>query len=251
MEVELKALLPFLQELEQYVCARTEKALKNEPQQTFHSPAINELASALSVAQKSFKEISFNRRNPMFLTQYVDYHNIKEAVKDALAENGLTVIHSPKDDGTIAILDSMLVHSSGQYMSCSSRINIVAGDSTVYISLLNEFKKQHILSLLGISAKDNPEEDDLEAEAHIRRGEVQQGTSLRYNFQPISDEYERINKTQLDELDYELASDDMKDIYNEILKNLRITRLSEIPKSQYRKTKEYIQRIKASRRKID
>ena len=246
-ETELQALLPFIKSIQSLIDEKIEKAIKIKPERTFRSPSINELAAALSVAQASFKRVYFNRVNPSFLTQYADYDVIHEAVKDSLKENGLAVTHMPIDYGDRIMLDSMLIHTSDQFVSCTSRIPLQEGNLSLFISILNELKKQHLLSLLGISPTNNPEDDDLEVESKRRRGEKVDGTTLRQQFTREFDEYERINKTQVDELDYELAGSDMQDVYNDILKTLRIDKLSEIPLSQYRAVKSHIQKVKALR----
>lgn len=246
-EVELQSLLPFIKSIQALIDEKIEKALKIKPERKFISPSINELAEALSVAQASFKELFFNRVNPSFLTQYADYHSIHNAVKDALKDNGLSVTHMPIDYGDRIMLDSLLLHKSGQYISCSSRVPLQEGNLSLFVSILNELKKQHLLCLLGISPTNNPEDDDLEVESKKRRGEQIEGTSLRQQFVRETDNYERINKTQVDEIDYELASSDMHDVQIDILNKLRIDRISEIPVSQYKAVKSHIQKIKSLR----
>ena len=142
-EVELQALLPFLKSIQALIDEKIEKALKIKPERTFRSTSINELAEALSVAQASFKEVFFNRVNPSFLTQYADYHSVHEAVKEPLKENALAVTHMPIDYGDRIMLDSLLIHKSGQYVSCSSRIPLQEGNLSLFVSILNELKKQH------------------------------------------------------------------------------------------------------------
>ena len=247
---EMTVLLEFAKKLNELVASQVQIAIKNQPRRTFRSQEIDQLAEALSVAQGLFKEITFNRRNPLFLTQYVDYDSVKNAVKDALKDNHLAIIHRPLEYGDETVLESMLMHSSGQFVEASSRIRIIAGDSSVYISVLNEYKKQHILALLGISAKNNIEEDDLGAETAQRKAVVSKGTAINYVFGAGSEaEYSRIDQHELSEIDYELSGDGMEDIYNEILKNLKITKLADIPKSQYHNVKTYIQKIKEDRKR--
>lgn len=244
-------LLEFVKKLNEIVNERTKEAIKSAPRRTFRSESINELAEALSIAQEAFGAVIFNRRNPLFLTQYVDYDAIMQAVKKPLKDNHLSVSHRPIDYKDETVLETILMHSSGQYLECCSRIRIIAGDSTVYISILNEFKKQHFMSLLGISAKNNLEEDDLGAETALRQGVVSKGTAINYVFGAGTDkEYARVDQHELQEIDYELSPDGMSDVYNEILKNLKITKLADIPKSQYDSVKSYIQKIKEDRKRL-
>ena len=244
-------MLEFNKKLNAMVEDRTQNAIKNQPRRTFRSESINEIAEALSMAQASFGTIVFNRRNPLFLTQYVDYDTCIQAVKVPLRDNHLSISHRPIDYENNTVLESILMHSSGQYVECSSRIRITAGDSTVYTSILNELKKQHLMALLGISARNDVEEDDLGAETATRKAVISKGTAINYVFGAGDDaNYVKLDQHELQEIDYELAGDDMADIYNEILKNLKVTKLADIPKSQYHNVKTYIQKIKEDRKRL-
>ena len=101
------------------ITAAVKLAIKNQPQQTFQSFAIDKLAEALSLAQGEYLELRFNRRNPVSLNDYVDIEAIYKATRPALQNHGLSVTQLPLslDEGTILV--TKLLHSSGQYIECS------------------------------------------------------------------------------------------------------------------------------------
>ena len=246
---EIKSLMEFYKSVESMILEAYSKANKNTPKCSFQSPEIDKLASALSLAQGAYLPLVFNRTNPMTLTEYVDIDAIFSATRKSLTDNGLAVIQLPVTDTEGTIVYTKLVHNSGQYTECYSRVTCISGEMKVFSSVLNETKKQALLAILGIAPRNSREDDDCEAETHIARTEKDKGTSIRHNYGTVPEDiYTPINKQQLEELDYALSGDDMKDVYKSILKQMRVNNLSEVPQEQYRKVLDQIYKIKEARK---
>jgi len=248
---ELESFLKFYEEITALITAAVKTAIKNQPQQTFQSSSIDELAKALSLAQGEYLELRFNRRNPVSLNDYVDIEAIHKATRPALKSNGLSVTQLPLsvEDGTVLV--TKLLHSSGQYIECRSRIALVSGETKMFVSQLNEYKKQHLMAMLGIAAYRDPYDDDCLRETEAKRLEQAEGSSLLYNYGSTpEEEYIRINKTELDQLDYMLADAGMRDVYDSILHDLRLTCLADMPKGQFKKVIARIQEISTARKKL-
>jgi len=75
------------------------------------------LAKALAKAQSEMGGAVKDSANPFFKSKYADLTSVWRACKDALHSNGFSVVQSPVDrDGRIGV-STMLLHSSGQYIS--------------------------------------------------------------------------------------------------------------------------------------
>jgi len=249
--METNELIHLYKAMTELLEAGYQEKLKNYPRRTFQSPETNLLASALSLAQGSYLPLFFNRMNPRTQTEYVDIDAIFTATRKALEANQLAVTQLPITDSDGTTLYTKLVHSSGQYFECLSKVTAISGEMKVFCSLLNETKKQALLAILGIAPRNCRDDDDCEEETKISRDEQIEGVSLRHNYGNIpDDQYKRINKTQLDELDDLLSGEDMKDVYKSILKSMRVSYLSEIPQDQYQSVKREIYRIRETRKSV-
>ena len=82
------------------------------------SEKINELATALVVAQGLIQNPTKSVSNAFFKSKYADLAGVIDVCRPAFTEAGIAVIQAPSttDDGSIAVTTT-LVHTSGQWMS--------------------------------------------------------------------------------------------------------------------------------------
>ena len=120
------------------------------------SPEINELASALSVAQGKMEGAAKTAKNPHLRNRYADFQSVVEATRPALVEEGLSVSQVPGhlDNGNIA-LHTMLMHKSGQYIMSTMPLEI-QGNKGINImqatgSALSYAKRYAYESIVGVS----------------------------------------------------------------------------------------------------
>lgn len=126
------------------------------------STTIGALAASLAKAQKSFKPAIKDANNPFFKSKYVDLAGAIDAVRDALADNGLALVQST-DAGDKMVLHTTLLHSSGEWISGTYPITAVKTDPQGIGSAVTYARRYSLMALLGIAAED----DDGEA-AHGR-----------------------------------------------------------------------------------
>jgi ERF superfamily len=124
------------------------------------SESIKELATALSAMQGEMTNPAKNSRNPHFGNKYADLTEILDTVRPVMARHGLSVVQSPYCDADHSFVETILMHSSGEYLSgvisCKSSKDQAAqgiGSDITYL------KRYQICSMLGVSA-----EDDLDGE---------------------------------------------------------------------------------------
>jgi hypothetical protein len=84
-----------------------------------HSPTIGKLAGALAAAQLEFLPIFKENENPAFRSKYADLATVIAATQKPLAKQGLVVVQSPTTEGKDVILTTLLLHSSGEWLSSS------------------------------------------------------------------------------------------------------------------------------------
>ena len=81
------------------------------------SEAINELSSALARAQAEMKNPAFDSNNPHFRSKYASLASVRDTVMPVLAKHGLSIVQMPVFEDGKAGCETMLMHSSGQYIS--------------------------------------------------------------------------------------------------------------------------------------
>ncbi len=81
------------------------------------SENMDKLASALVAAQAAVKVAAKDSTNPALKSRYADLSSIWDACRDALRDAGLAVSQHPGVDGAYVTLDTILLHSSGQFIT--------------------------------------------------------------------------------------------------------------------------------------
>lgn len=119
------------------------------------SEHINELAKALSIAQGQMENAKKDSSNPFFKSSYADLASIITAAKKPLSENGLSIVQviEPKTDE--AILTTMLMHNSGQWIK--STVAIKPKDTTAQSmgSAITYARRYGYQAIVGLSAEDD------------------------------------------------------------------------------------------------
>lgn len=81
------------------------------------SDSIANLTVALVEAQKAYKPLIKKTINPFFNKKYADLAEVIECTQPALNANGLAIIQFPYFEDGKAGVETVLVHTSGEYMS--------------------------------------------------------------------------------------------------------------------------------------
>jgi hypothetical protein len=126
------------------------------------SDSISSLAAALAKAQGAIEGAAKDKMNPHFRSKYADLSSVVDAIKQPLAENGLSytqVIH----DAELAVkVETIIIHSSGEWISnglCS--VPVDKSNAQGYGSALTYARRYSLSAAFGVA----PEEDDGNAAA--------------------------------------------------------------------------------------
>lgn len=86
------------------------------------SESINELATALALAQGKITGALKDSANPFFKSKYADLASVWDACRGPLSDNGLAVIQTTDIDGEGVTVVTTLAHKSGQWVRGKLRL---------------------------------------------------------------------------------------------------------------------------------
>lgn len=149
-----------------------------------HSQTINELATALAKAQSEMKPAVKDADNPFFKSKYADLATVWESIRNPLSKNGLCVSQLIGSDGNVVTVETVLMHTSGQFIS--GKLSMTAKDPMPQsIASASTYARRYGLSaIVGVSS----EEDDDGAQASGTNGhkEVKKAVTETIIQKPVS-----------------------------------------------------------------
>lgn len=120
------------------------------------SESINELASALCKAQSVMTFAKKDAANPFFKSKYADLSAVVDAIKKPLADNGLAYAQATDiDEHGGVIVETTLLHSSGQWIGSRLRMMPVKADPQGIGSCITYARRYGLQALVGIPADDD------------------------------------------------------------------------------------------------
>jgi len=120
------------------------------------SENINELAAALAKAQGQIEGAKKDSANPFFKSTYADLASVWEACRKQLSDNGLSVIQCPEEAENGIAIETMLLHSSGQWKTGRYVIPVAKNDAQAVGSAITYGRRYALAAMVGIA----PEDDD-------------------------------------------------------------------------------------------
>lgn len=142
-------------------------------------PERDKLFAALAIAQGQIQAAVADKENTHFNFKYADLDACWEACRKPLSENELAIIQIPSVGESGAVnMETILGHSSGQSISSHYSMHPDKGGPQALGSCMTYLRRYMLCAMVGIS-----QEDD---DANMATADP--------------DEYERISKTQVDEL---------------------------------------------------
>jgi hypothetical protein len=123
------------------------------------SESIKELAKALSSAQAVMIGAKKDSNNPFFKSSYADLESVWNACREPLTKNGLSVAQTlgSKEDGIY--LTTILMHSSGEYLSDQIKIPIAKpNDPQALGSATSYCRRYSLAAIIGLYQTDDDAE---------------------------------------------------------------------------------------------
>jgi hypothetical protein len=120
------------------------------------SENLDQLAPALCRAQAAMRGALKDSTNPHFKSRYADLASVWDACRDALTANGLSVVQLPGGNGAAVEMTTMLLHASGQWISCTGTFTAVKSDPQAIGSAITYARRYQLAAVVGVA----PEDDD-------------------------------------------------------------------------------------------
>lgn len=120
-----------------------------------NSTTIGEIAKALSLAQSKMEFAGKDSSNPFFKSKYADLTSIIKAAKKELADNGLAITQIIEDNPDLAKVTTMLMHTSGEWISSTVALKPKATDPQAMGSAITYARRYGYAAIIGLSADDD------------------------------------------------------------------------------------------------
>jgi hypothetical protein len=142
------------------------------------SEQTNELAVSLAKVQGSITHAVKDSENPFHKNKYADLASVWEACRKQLAENGLSIVQLPDglEDGCL-ILDTTMLHTSGQWISSRIKMPLQKQDPQGYGSTLTYARRYALAAMVGVYQDD----DDANEGSMLKSQSKQQNKSTNTN----------------------------------------------------------------------
>jgi hypothetical protein len=121
------------------------------------SESIEELATALAKAQGEFAGAVKDTANPFFKSKYADLESCVTAIKPHNAKHGLSFIQISHDAQNAACIETIIMHSSGEWLSAGLvSVPVSKQDAQGFGSAMTYARRYSLSAAFGIA----PEDDD-------------------------------------------------------------------------------------------
>lgn len=119
------------------------------------SDSIAALAAALANAQGEMENASKNSQNPHFRSKYADLAEIINTVRPVLAKHGLSVTQFPSFDGTLAHVETIIAHQSGEWMSGTTSSPVQKADPQGIGSATTYLRRYSLAAVCNLAQEDD------------------------------------------------------------------------------------------------
>ncbi len=133
------------------------------------SDSIKEIATALCKFQGAVEKIKKTATNPFFHSTYANLADILDVIRQPLSDAGLSFVQFPKGQ---CELETMLMHSSGEWMSETYEMKPTKNDPQGLGSVITYQRRYALGAILGL----NIDEDDDGNKASEKPKEIKKET---------------------------------------------------------------------------
>lgn len=117
--------------------------------------SIAELAKALAKAQGEIENASKNATNGHFQRGYADLAEVLNTVRPVFSSHGLSVLQMPSFDGGIASVETLLMHTSGEWISNTCSAPVSKNDAQGVGSAITYLRRYSLAAFAGIAQEDD------------------------------------------------------------------------------------------------
>tara|TARA_R110000765_G_scaffold76309_1_gene149493 strand:- start:53 stop:577 length:525 start_codon:yes stop_codon:yes gene_type:complete len=119
------------------------------------SDSIKSLAVAMCKAQAEMGGAHKGANNPFFKSKYADLSSVVQAVKEPFANNGLSYVQFPINDGDKVGVETILMHDSGEWLMNSFTVKASKQDAQGAGSVITYCRRYGLQAVAGIPSEDD------------------------------------------------------------------------------------------------
>ena len=138
------------------------------------SKELNELFTALAIAQGQMKNVTKDKSNPFFKSQYADLASCWEACREPLSKNGLSIIQNSNFSEGEVTINTILAHKSGQWIANKLSMRPQKQDPQGIGSTITYGRRYELMAIVGLA----PEDDDGNSASNTQTGKVDPKTEF-------------------------------------------------------------------------
>ena len=202
------------------------------------STELNELLTALSLAQEDMKVAHKDSDNQFFKSKYANLQAVVESARPSLCKNGLSVTQYVDQNGDgFDYLCTMLGHKSGQYIISRMKLNPVKQDVQSLGSYITYIRRYAYSAIVGVY--DGIEDDDGNSATveyipstsipRVEQREVQQSFSAD----------ELVSEKQVKYISFQIGQN--KELFRDVLQKYNVQNIQSIKKSDAQNALAYIE----------
>ena len=136
------------------------------------SDSISNLAKALCEAQKTELFALTDKANPFFKSRYADLSSVWSAIRKPLTDNGLSVVQTMDISDSGVIIETTLLHISGEYISGRLQMTPEKQTPQGVGSAITYARRYALAAIIGISPEDDDAEGAMNRKAQPKKTEL-------------------------------------------------------------------------------
>lgn len=119
------------------------------------SNTIEALAKSLAEAQKEIKPAKKDATNPFFKSGYSTLESVHDACLPALNKHEIAVTQTTRVEGGTILLETTLIHSSGQWISSTYPVVPMKNDPQSMGSAMSYARRYSLAAIAGVVSSDD------------------------------------------------------------------------------------------------
>lgn len=120
------------------------------------SDTIDAIAAALVEVQSEMQKVSKDAKNPFFNSKYADLTSIIDSTRPVLTKHGISVLQLPIPDRDGIVLQTMLMHSSGEWIADEGlHLPAAKNDPQGFGSAVTYARRYALATVLGVAQEDD------------------------------------------------------------------------------------------------